>query len=118
MNYRRGHVDRPGGECAVHRRHCSRCLVRDAIHTAPVVAAAKLAILSSESTKESKCRQHVYFEGFPAATARVEIFRRGDEIVIRERARGMARAFELLASLPDDMVDGIRGHRGRRRNRA
>ncbi|WP_026872165.1 antitoxin [Inquilinus limosus] len=32
----------------------------------------------------------------------VEIFRRGDEVVLREKPRGMARAFELLASLPDD----------------
>jgi antitoxin VapB len=33
----------------------------------------------------------------------VEIYRRGDEIVLREKRGGMVRAFELLASLPDDM---------------
>ncbi len=32
----------------------------------------------------------------------VEIFRRGDEIVLREKKRSMARAFELLADLSDD----------------
>jgi antitoxin VapB len=32
----------------------------------------------------------------------VEIFRRGDEIVLREKSRGMERAFWLLASLPED----------------
>ena len=32
----------------------------------------------------------------------VEIFRRGDEIVLRERAEGLARAFEILAGLPGD----------------
>ena len=32
----------------------------------------------------------------------VEIFRRGDEIVLREKKGNMARAFELLAGLPDD----------------
>ena len=32
----------------------------------------------------------------------VEIFRRGDEIVLREKEGGMARAFELIASLPID----------------
>jgi antitoxin VapB len=32
----------------------------------------------------------------------VEIFRRGDEIVLRDKDRTLARAFELLASLPDD----------------
>lgn len=32
----------------------------------------------------------------------VEIFRRGDEIVLRERQGTMTRAFDLLAGLPDD----------------
>ena len=34
----------------------------------------------------------------------VEIFRRGDEIVLSEKARGMARAFDLLANLPGDFL--------------
>ncbi|MEA3232167.1 MAG: AbrB/MazE/SpoVT family DNA-binding domain-containing protein [Thermodesulfobacteriota bacterium] len=38
-----------------------------------------------------------------AVTSKVlEIFRRGDEIVLREPAKGLSRAFELLAGLPDD----------------
>jgi antitoxin VapB len=32
----------------------------------------------------------------------VEIFRRGEEVVLREKGRGLERAFWLLASLPDD----------------
>ena len=32
----------------------------------------------------------------------LEIFRRGDEIVLREPSEGLARAFELLVNLPDD----------------
>jgi len=37
----------------------------------------------------------------------LEIFRRGDEIVLREPSKGLARAFELLTSLPDDfLVEG------------
>jgi len=32
----------------------------------------------------------------------VEIFRRGDEIVLREKEKNLARAFDLLAGLPDD----------------
>ena len=32
----------------------------------------------------------------------LEIFRRGDEIVLREPAKGLARAFELLTNLPED----------------
>jgi antitoxin VapB len=38
----------------------------------------------------------------------VEIFRRGDEVVLREKSAGMARAFELLASLPLDAVEDLR----------
>jgi antitoxin VapB len=34
----------------------------------------------------------------------VEIFRRGDEIVLREKAEGLVRAFEILAELPDDVL--------------
>jgi antitoxin VapB len=33
----------------------------------------------------------------------VEIFRRGNEIVLRETQTGMARAFEILTGLPEDM---------------
>jgi antitoxin VapB len=36
----------------------------------------------------------------------VEIVRRGDEVVLREKSKGMARAFELIASLPiEDLAD-------------
>ena len=38
----------------------------------------------------------------------IEIFRRGDEVVLREKGSGMARAFELLASLPSDAVGDLR----------
>jgi len=34
----------------------------------------------------------------------VEIFRRGDEIVLREKGKGLTRAFEILANLPDDFL--------------
>jgi antitoxin VapB len=33
----------------------------------------------------------------------VEIFRRGDEIVLREKPTSLARAFDLIANLPDDL---------------
>ncbi len=40
-------------------------------------------------------------------TKEVEIFRRGDEVVLRERPRTGREVFEILASLPDDfMTDG------------
>jgi antitoxin VapB len=34
----------------------------------------------------------------------LEIYRRGDEIVLREPAKGLDRAFELLTELPDDFL--------------
>lgn len=38
---------------------------------------------------------------------RVEIFRRGDEIVLREQPVNAAAIFDVLAELPDDfMADG------------
>jgi antitoxin VapB len=33
----------------------------------------------------------------------VEVFRRGDEVVLREKPANLAYAFELLMSLPDDL---------------
>ena len=34
----------------------------------------------------------------------LDIFRRGDEIVLREPSKGLARAFKLLTDLPDDFL--------------
>ena len=45
---------------------------------------------------------------FRLRASEVEIFRRGDEIVLKERAKGMASAFHLLAGLPDDVLQGPR----------
>ena len=33
----------------------------------------------------------------------VEIFRRGDEVILREIPASLARAFHVIASLPDDL---------------
>jgi antitoxin VapB len=41
---------------------------------------------------------------FRLKSTEVEIFRRGNEIVLREKEDNMARAFELIASLPDDLT--------------
>ena len=40
---------------------------------------------------------------FRLKSKEVEIFRRGKEIVLREKAGSMVRAFDLLADLPDDL---------------
>lgn len=34
----------------------------------------------------------------------VEVFRRGDEVVLREKPANMAKAYELLMSLPEDLL--------------
>ncbi len=39
---------------------------------------------------------------FRLKSAEVEIFRRGDEIVLREKDGNLVRAFDLLAGLPGD----------------
>jgi antitoxin VapB len=41
---------------------------------------------------------------FRLKSKEVEIFRRGEEIVLREKGKGLARAFEILANLPDDFL--------------
>jgi antitoxin VapB len=45
---------------------------------------------------------------FRLKSKEVEIFRRGDEIVLREKKGTMLRAFELLASLPNDLTTADR----------
>jgi antitoxin VapB len=41
---------------------------------------------------------------FKVRSRELEIFRRGDEIVLREKGKGLARAFDIRANLPDDVV--------------
>lgn len=38
----------------------------------------------------------------------VEIFRRGEEVVLRRKPRNLAAAFEILAKLPEDFLEGGR----------
>ena len=40
---------------------------------------------------------------FRLTSKEVEIIRRGDELVLREKKRGLTRVFEILTGLPDDM---------------
>ena len=41
---------------------------------------------------------------FRLKSSEVEIFRRGGELVLRENTGNLARAFDLLAGLPDDFT--------------
>jgi antitoxin VapB len=45
---------------------------------------------------------------FQFDTTEVEIFHRGDEVVLRRKSGNLARAYELLTSLPDDFMEGGR----------
>lgn len=45
---------------------------------------------------------------FRLASAEVEIFRRGDELVLREKPGNIARAFDLIMEMPEDVFTGIR----------
>jgi antitoxin VapB len=41
---------------------------------------------------------------FSVSSKVLEIFRRGDEIVLREPSKRLERAFEVLTELPDDFL--------------
>ncbi len=45
----------------------------------------------------------------PTEVDQVEIFRRGDEIVLRERPASAVAIFDALASLPEDFMSDGRG---------
>ena len=45
---------------------------------------------------------------FRVKSSEVEIFRRGDEIILREKPEGMVRVLDLLAELPADMFPNKR----------
>ena len=43
---------------------------------------------------------------FRLRSKHVEVFRQGDDLILREKSMGMERAFDILANLPID-VDAI-----------
>jgi antitoxin VapB len=45
---------------------------------------------------------------FQFDTEEVEIFRRGDEVILRKKNENLVRAYELLTSLPDDFMESGR----------
>jgi antitoxin VapB len=65
------------------------------IHTELTMTTAR--VFKSGNSQAVRLPKQFRFRG-----KEVEISRRGDEVVLREKTRGMERAFELLASLPDD----------------
>jgi len=45
---------------------------------------------------------------FQVQTDEVEIFRRGNDIILREKPKNLIKAFELLTSFSDDFMEGGR----------
>ena len=45
---------------------------------------------------------------FQFDVSEVQIFRRGDEVVLKKKPRNLARAFELLTELSDDFMENGR----------
>jgi antitoxin VapB len=54
---------------------------------------------------------------FRVSGKELEIFRRGDEIILREKKGAMRRAFELLAAVPSELITaGRKNDRPQKRN--
>lgn len=49
-------------------------------------------------------------KAFRFKSKEVEIFRRGNQVILREKSNNMATAFNLLADLPDDIERIDRDH--------
>jgi len=45
---------------------------------------------------------------FQFDTSEVQIFRRGDEVILKKNPRNLARVFELLTELSDDFMENGR----------
>ena len=45
---------------------------------------------------------------FQFDTSEVQIFRRGDEVILKKKARNLSRVFELLTELSDDFMENGR----------
>jgi antitoxin VapB len=66
---------------------------------------AKEAVVATTRVFKSGNSQAVRLpKEFSVSSKVLEIFRRGNEIVLREPSKGLARAFELLTELPDDFL--------------
>lgn len=52
-------------------------------------------------SKKGKFQYVCLPEGFQFDVSEVEIFRRGDEIVLREKPKNLARVFDLLTGMSD-----------------
>jgi antitoxin VapB len=61
------------------------------------VATAK--VFKSGNSQAVRLPKQFRFQG-----KEVEIFRRGEEVVLREKGKGLARVFEILSEMPEDFL--------------
>ncbi len=61
---------------------------------------ATARLFESEGSQAVRLPDEFKFDG-----DEVEIFRRGDEVVLRQKREGLARAFELITMLPPEIDD-------------
>lgn len=47
-------------------------------------------------------------KGFEFDVGEIEILRRGDDVILRKKARGLGRVFDIASQFPEDMVRAIR----------
>jgi antitoxin VapB len=65
-------------------------------------------MVKARVVKMGKDQVVLFPKKFRLKTKEVEIFRRGNEIVIREKYKGLEKALFLIAELAPDAVRGIR----------
>ncbi len=87
------------------RIYTNRSVVYDSLGWNKPVPQRKEAVVTTTRVFKSGNSQAVRLpKEFTVRSKVLEIFRRGDEIVLREPKKGLARAFELLTNLPDDFL--------------
>ena len=75
------------------------------IHSQEEVKLMKTAkIFKSGNSQAVRLPKELQFD-----VSEVEIFRRGDEIVLRKKPHNLARVFELLADMSEDFMANGRG---------
>ncbi len=70
------------------------------------MSAKRKPLIQVDSTSQALdwIKQQTPMYAISAEEQRSRIFRRGDEIVLREKDGTMERAFDLLAGLPEDLA--------------
>lgn len=74
------------------------------VYTLPYISKGCIEMATARVFRSGNSQAVRLPKEFRLKSKEVEIFRRGDEIVLREKGKGLTRAFEILANLPDDFL--------------